>query len=184
MADTIIGKIVWAIFLGLLLFGIITAFTKIDNEAFAKQLVENPKETSLGFFMFSQGLGSSTPAWSLFDGKIQIPYPDSTDIIGLFIFSILAIIVINMSARLKGNIVLATLVFFLILIGGWFIWKIFMYYVYLWGAEMMGLSLEQAKEVRNAVLATGEKLGYPLLFLTLFIFIAALKALPWPWRSG
>lgn len=178
--SSIIGKIAWAVFVSLLIFGVISAITTIGTKELAGQFQENPKATGINFFIFSQAYGSISPYWEIFDGKIQIPYPDATDIFGLLFFAIIAIIIIQLTG-LRNNRVASVLVFLLFLFFGWFMWKIMMYYLYLWTGGYFGLTYEQLAQLRLGGQARAERVGLiPLLVLSLFTFIATIKLIPRP----
>jgi hypothetical protein len=179
MSSSLFSKIAFSVFVALLIFGIISAFTVIDREQLKNKFEDNPKATGFGFFLFSQGYSSNTPYWELFDGKIQIPYPDSTDIFGLFIFSILALLVIYIFG-LQDNYAIAFLLFIVFMICGWFIWKIFMYYMFIFGGESIGLTYQQIVQLKIDANSRIEKIGLPLLILSIFTFFAGLKLLPTP----
>ena len=185
MASSISTKIVWGILFGLFIFGMISAFQVLGQEKLKERWQEDPKATGLGFVAFSLGLGSSTPVWCLIEHEekcnLEIPYPDNTDLLGLFIFAILALTVIK-TTNLKNNYLFAIPVFLMFLISGWILWKIVMYYLFLWGAGQIGLSYIEASQVRQAVIIEGAKIGLPLLILTLFTFVAGLKLLPRKWN--
>lgn len=185
MTSTLIGKIGWAILLGLLVFGMISAFQVLDKEQLKEQWKDNPKATGFQFLAFSQGLGSSTPVFCLIENeevcKLEVPYPDNTDLIGLFIAALLAIGVIRMTG-IKNSYLFSALLFVIFLMAGWVLWKVLMYYAYYWGAAKIGLSYVEASQVRQNVIVQGGKIGIPLLVLTLFTFIAGLKLLPRKWN--
>ena len=185
MVSSILSKITWGILFGLLIFGMISAFQSLGQEKLKEKWEENPKATGIGFVAFSLGIGSSTPAWCLIESeekcKLEIPYPDNTDLIGLFIAAILAITVIK-TTNLKGNYLFAIPVFVIFLISGWILWKIIMYYTFLWGANQIGLTYIESSQIRHRVITEGGKIGLPLLILSLFTFIAGLKLLPRRWN--
>lgn len=185
MVSSILSKITWGILFGLFIFGMISAFQILGQEKLKEKWQENPRATGLGFVAFSLGMGSSTPVWCLIKGeekcKLEIPYPDNTDLIGLFIAAILAITIIK-TTNLKNNYLFAIPVFLMFLISGWVLWKILMYYIYLWGANQIGLTYIETAQVRQDVIKEGGKIAIPLLILTLFTFIAGLKLLPRKWN--
>ncbi|MCH7851082.1 MAG: hypothetical protein IH845_05555 [Nanoarchaeota archaeon] len=179
MVASVIGRLALGVFIGMLIFGIISALGVMDKEKLSERWKEDPRATGFGFFMFTQGLSSTTPAWEVFDKKIQIPYPDSTDILGLFIFAIISVGLIRLTG-IKNNILLSWITFIILMISFWFIWKIIMYYAFLWGSSLMGLTYLEASQVRENVLIKGEQIGLPLLLLSLFVFLAGIKLLPHP----
>lgn len=179
MERSLLSKITWVLFFSLMIFGIISAITMIGAGDLTNKFKENPKETGIYFFVLSQSYGSITPYWELLDKKIQIPYPDSIDIFGLLLFSLLALIVIY-STNIKNNFVASLLIFILFLIFGWFIWKILMYYAYLWAGNNLGLAYEQLVQLRLDAQTRADKIGIPLLVLSLFTLISMFKFLPRP----
>lgn len=185
MISSIFNKVAWGILIGLFIFGMISTFQVLGQEKLKEKWQEDPKATGLGFVAFSLGLGSSTPVICLIEHEekcnLEIPYPDNTDLLGLFIFSILAITIIK-TTNLKNNYFLAIPVFLIFLFSGWILWKIAMYYTFLWGAGQIGLSYAEASQIRQNVIIEGGKIGLPLLVLTLFTFVAGLKLLPRRWN--
>ena len=179
MTSSVVSKVAFAMLLGLLIFGVISAFQVVGTERLKEMWEDNPKATGIGFFAFSQGLGSITPYWDFADGKVLIPYPDNTDLIGLFLFSIIALLIIY-STPLRNNYALVLIVFLLILSGGWIMWKIIMYYIYIWGASQIGLTYLQSAQIRKDVMEAGSSIALPILVITLFTLLSMIKFLPRP----
>jgi hypothetical protein len=184
MTQTLFGRITLAIFIGLVLFGLVATFTYLDQKELQERFKDNPQAVGVGFFLFSQGLSATTPVWMIdfVDGQIQIPCPDTTDMIGLFIFALLGIAIIR-STKLKENYIVALIIFILILICGWLIWKIIVYYLFLTGADMIGLTYLEATEIRNLMInETDGNFTIALFIFSIFTLLSAVKFIPHSWN--
>jgi hypothetical protein len=167
MAIPFLKLLMTGIVLGLLATGVAVGVSTLDDEQITG-MIENPEEKGMWVSAYVFALNSITPAHNVF-GDVWIPNPDVTDVIGIALFIVLALVIAFFIPALQQNAILKWLFVIMFAIFGWLIWKLIMFWLFYHSATKLGIA--DPRSIFDTMVVAEKDLAIPLLLTGVFTTI-------------